>query len=260
MEDEILAFNVKEQTENCIEWIRNYMVGKPKNIIIGISGGKDSTVVAALCAKAIGADHVIGVMMPNGEQKDISDSKRVCEYLKIKNYTINIEDAYMGLTNRIRVCASNGQEYPNHQYKTNTPARLRMVTLFGVAAFHDGIVVNTCNLSETIISWETYGGDDFGCFSPISRLTTEEVVAIGDYLGLPHELTHKTPSDGMCGASDEEKFGFSYMELNDLIRNGTRGEHYEKIMNMYTRGKFKIENIRLPYYDPHLPISFEFVL
>lgn len=258
------GFNVVEQTQNCIDWIRNWFSlngDENTKAVIGISGGKDSSVVAALCVEALGKDRVIGVQMPNGVQSDIADSDAIIKHLGIKSYCINICNAYSGLTEQMRIVSENGNEFPTYQYKTNTPARLRMVTLYGVAATIGNCrVANTCNLSEDIVSWSTYGGDAFGDFAPISHLTTEEVVAIGHYLGLPDNLVYKTPSDGMCGSTDEDKLGFTYKELNELIRKDKAGEHYEKIVSMFNNGKFKLENIRLPYYDPTLHINEIFAL
>lgn len=255
----MMGFNVLEQTENCIDWIRKWFSlngDENTKAVIGISGGKDSSVVAALCVEALGKDRVIGVQMPNGVQSDIADSDAIIKHLGIKSYCINICNAYSGLTEQMRIISENGKEFPTYQYKTNTPARLRMVTLYGVAATIGNCrVANTCNLSEDMVSFATYGGDAFGDFAPISKLTTEEVVAIGDYLELPYELTHKIPSDGMCGSSDEDKLGVTYHEINELIRENKTGEHFEKIIKMFNAGKFKLQNIRLPHYNPRLPIN-----
>lgn len=266
----MMEFNVLEQTENCIDWIRKWFErngDENSKAIIGISGGIDSSTTAALCVKALGKDRVIGIMLPNGIQKDIDASQLLVKHLGIKHYTINIGDTYHALVDEMRVLAENGKEWPGNQYITNTPARIRMTALFGAAAMIGNcFVANTCNISETIVSWDTYGGDDFGCFAPIARFTKEEVKKIAKCLELPETLVNKTPIDGMSlnadgsYSSDEDRFGFTYKELNDLIRNEVKGEHYEKIMSMYNRGKFKIENIRLPYYDPGLPINPEFVL
>lgn len=259
-----MEFNVVEQTQNCIDWIRDWFNANGNEntkAVIGVSGGKDSSVVAALCVEALGKDRVIGVMMPNGEQADIADSQQLVKHLGIKHYTINIDAAYRGLLEEMRAVAENGKEFPSYQYRTNTPARLRMVTLYGIAGQVGNCrVANTCNLSEDIVSWSTYGGDAFGDFAPISHLTTEEVVAIGHYLELPDNLVYKAPSDGMCGSTDEDKLGFTYKELNELIRKDKAGEHYEKIVSMFSNGKFKLENIRLPYYDPALHINEIFAL
>lgn len=260
-------FNVEMQTKQLIKWIQDWIHENGNDntkVVIGISGGKDSTVCAKLLCEALGKDRVIGIMMPNGEQKDISDSIKVCEFLDIKNYMVNISKALYNLTMDI-LTAMNKQPRNisdsvdiTSQYSTNTPARIRMTTLYGIGAMIGNcLVVNTCNLSEDVLGYSTFYGDSAGDFSLLSKLTTEEVVAIGDYLGLPYNLTHKTPSDGMCGKSDEDNLGFTYHEVNELIRNNVKGENYSKIMNKYKWNKFKTDIIRLPSYDPNLPNYFD---
>lgn len=244
--------NTKLIHDNLIEWIKDWFEknGKNANAVIGISGGKDSTICAALLAEALGRDRVIGVMMPNGIQADINDSKKVCELLGIKSYEINIDTAFNSLTDKIFTATNALNSGKNlSQYVTNTPARIRMVTLYGVASIANGRVCNTCNASESVVGWETYGGDGFGDFSPLGRLTVREVLELGDYMNLPKELVHKTPSDGMCGASDEDKMGFTYEELDNLIRNDKIGEHYDKIVSMNKASHFKHENIHIPTFD-----------
>lgn len=252
-------FNANLAIENIINGLK---ASNPSGkAVIGISGGKDSTVVAYLAVKAYGKENVVGVMMPNGEQKDINDSKRVCELLGIKNLTVNIGDAYKSLTGEI--CVNLMEDFADgnlkneipSQYSTNTPARLRMTTLYGVAAFLGGRVLNTCNLSESIIGWETYGGDGFGDYSPLGRLTVTEVILLGEALGIPYDLIHKVPSDGMCGKSDEDKFGFTYDELDKTIREDIQGPHYDKICQMNKKSHFKHDQIRLPTYNPKLHIN-----
>ncbi len=225
----------KKITEEIITWIKDWFKDKSGPAIIGISGGKDSTVCAALLIKALGKDRVIGVMMPNGDQKDINDSIKVCDLLGFKSFTINIGNMYNSLNEeiikKVRVQQTESkylihtiENTPNYVinepiYSTNTPARCRMVVLYGISALFNGYVVNTCNLSEDWIGYSTKWGDAVGDFSLLNKLTKSEVVKLGDYLGLPYELIHKTPSDGMCGQSDEEKLGFTYDELDEYIRN-----------------------------------------
>ena len=257
-------FDVREQTQNLVMWVRKWLTENGNSntkVVVGVSGGKDSTAVVSILYEAIGPDRIIGVMMPNGEQKDISDSIRVCNHFKIKNYTINIGKTYETLTEELRSVCTNGNEFPTPMYSTNTPARLRMATLYGVGALVGNCrLVNTCNLSEDVVGWATYGGDGFNDFAPINHFTTEEVIAIGKELGAPIDLMEKTPDDGMCGFSDEEKLGFTYNELNKYIREGIKGEHSEKILAMFNKSKFKIKNVQLPFYDPQLPICEDFKL
>ncbi|MBO6218234.1 MAG: NAD(+) synthase [Treponema sp.] len=255
-------FDVKKVTAEVIEWIQKWISengNERTKVIIGVSGGKDSSVVSALMVKALGKDRVIGVMMPNGEQKDISDSQTLVSHLGIKNYTVNIAKAYEGIQSAF---ADAGVIQTNDSFssifKTNTPARLRMTTLYGIGAqIGNCRIVNTCNLSEDLVGYSTFYGDAAGDFAPINKLTTEEVVAIGDYLGLPSSLTHKAPSDGMCGKTDEDNLGFTYHEVNEIARKNEKGLNYEKIIAKYKANLFKVKIIALPCYRPELPLFLE---
>jgi len=252
------SFNVQQTTEDLICWIQDWFSKNGNSLtkaIIGISGGKDSTVAASLLVKALGKERVIGVLMPNGVQIDIDDSIAVVKHLGISYYTININSAFNGLTKEI--CLASGNKETTPQYNSNTPARLRMTTLYGVAAIIGNCrITNTCNRSEDVQGYSTHYGDSAGDFSPLSKLTTEEVVAIGDYLGMPYNLTHKVPSDGMCGKSDEDNLGWKYSEVNRVIRFNEKGEHYDAIINRYKQMKFKLEIVRLPSFVPPFPDYF----
>lgn len=209
-------FDVKAVTQDLIQWIREYFqnTATPETkAVLGISGGKDSSVAAALCVAALGKDRVIGVLMPQGEQKDIACSRLLVETLGIQSYEINIGSTVSALMENV----SGAVELTN-QAVVNTPARIRMATVYAVAACVGGRVVNTCNASEDYVGYSTKYGDSAGDFSPLSDLVVREVIAIGDALGLPSELTHKVPIDGLCGKTDEENLGFTYALLDAYIR------------------------------------------
>ena len=242
-------FNVEKVTQELIEWIRAWFEenGKDCNAVIGISGGKDSTVVAGLCVAALGKDRVIGVLMPNGEQKDIADSKRVVDFLGIKHYVCNIKQATDGVLNALAECGVT----PNEQAKVNLPPRVRMTTLYALSQTFNGRVANTCNLSEDYVGYSTRYGDSAGDFSPLGKLTVAEVKKIGKYLGLPIDLVDKTPSDGLCGLSDEDKLGFTYATLDKYIRTGVCEDEKTKsridYLNCINAFKLKV----LPAYEPN---------
>ena len=261
-------FDAEKIAAEVIAWIQKWIRENGNDqtkVVIGVSGGKDSSVVSALLVKALGKERVIGVMMPNGEQKDISDSQTLVNHLGIKNFTVNIAKAYEGVQSAFfdaGITQSAGTALKDDGFspvfKTNTPARLRMVTLYGIAAqIGNCRVVNTCNLSEDLVGYSTFYGDAAGDFAPINKLTTEEVVAIGDYLGLPSSLTHKAPSDGMCGKTDEDNLGFTYHEVNEIARKNVKGENAEKIIAKYKANLFKVKIIALPCYRPNLPLFLE---
>lgn len=246
--------DIKRTADQMVDWIRKYFdttANENTKCVIGISGGKDSSCVAAAAVKALGKDRVIGVMMPNSIQSDIEDSIRVCELLGIKNYTINIGDAYKALSEDIarEIC---GLLTP--QYATNTPARLRMTTLYGVAAMIGNCrVANTCNLSEDLVGYSTLYGDSAGDFAPLSKLYVDEVMAIAEYLGVPHDLAYKTPSDGMCGKSDEDNLGFTYDEIKQVNENKittATPETVEKVRNRIKAYGWKIQLQNLPCFKP----------
>lgn len=235
--------NAEKVIEDITEWIKKYFEENgtlDTKAVLGISGGKDSSIAAALCVKALGKDRVIGVLMPQGEQADIDCSRKLVEFLGIENYTINIGSTVNALLDEI-----SADMTLTRQAEINTPARIRMTTVYAVAACMNGRVVNTCNLSEDWIGYSTKFGDSAGDFSPLSDLTVTEVVKIGDALGLPYELVHKVPIDGLSGKTDEENFGFTYEILDKYIRGeldlADNPELKAKIDSMNARNQHKLK-------------------
>lgn len=244
-------FDAVKVKNDCIQWIRDWFEqnGKDCKAIIGISGGKDSSVVAALCVEALGKDRVFGVLMPNGEQKDIGDAIKLCKYLDIPWMKVNISSIYESFISSIgfRACYSGYCPIAEHsaQTKINLPPRIRMATLYAISQTVGGRVACTDNLSESYIGYSTRWGDNVGDFCPLANLTSEEVVAVGDILRLPYELTHKVPSDGLCGKTDEDRFGFTYEVLNKYIRTGVCEDEVirKKIDEMHQKNLFKQQPI-----------------
>ena len=208
------AWKVKNE---CVAWIRRFFEqnGPDCCAVVGISGGKDSSIAAALCVEALGKDRVVGVLMPQGEQHDIDKAYMLVDHLGIRRYEVNVKaavDAILG--------AMPAELAISKQSRENVPPRIRMTTLYAVSQSCNGRVCNTCNLSEDWVGYSTRYGDSVGDFSPMSNLTVTEVKQIGHLLGLPAELVEKTPIDGLCGKTDEENLGFTYAELDVYIRTG----------------------------------------
>ena len=255
-------FKVAEVTNQCITAIQDWFEenGRGCRAVIGISGGKDSTVVASLCVRALGNHRVVGVSMPNGIQSDIDDAKNVAKMLEIPLVEVNIGNVYNTAVSDIK--KGLGKVWKNayemsEQAIINFPARLRMSVLYAVSQTVGGRVMNTCNLSEDYIGYSTRYGDSVGDYSPLAKLTVTEVIKIGKYLGVPAELVEKTPSDGLCGKSDEENIGFSYDILDQYIRIGTGGidpDIAEKIRVMHEKNKFKMEP--MPVFKPNIRSIF----
>ena len=239
-------FNVKEVKEDLIKWIQAWFKenGDGCNAVIGISGGKDSTVTAALLVEALGKERVVGVLMPNGVQADIGDSKKVVEFLDIKNITVNIKDAVEAeKKNVLEALKTIGKDELSEQTIINLPPRIRMATLYAVSQTVNGRVINTCNLSEDWVGYSTRYGDSAGDVSPLAKLTVDEVKQLGIELGLPRELVYKTPSDGLCGKTDEDNLGFTYATLDNYLRTGVcEDENIKNIIDRKHRiNKFKLE-------------------
>ena len=241
------AVRIKDQ---CVEWIRQFFEenGKGCNAVIGISGGKDSSITAALCVEALGKDRVIGVLMPNGEQADIDMALLLVKHLDIKYFIVNIKDAVDGITKAIPFELSD-------QSRINLPPRIRMSTLYAVSQSHNGRVANTCNLSEDWVGYSTRYGDSVGDFSPCSHLTVQEMRQVGRVLGLPSVLVEKVPSDGLCGKTDEDNLGFTYAELDRYIREGVI-EDQEKKARIDRLHRINLFKLRLmPSFDPGIPTA-----
>ena len=238
-------FDPQKTAEECVAWIRDFFAenGRDCNAVVGISGGKDSSVVAALCVKALGKDRVIGVLMPCGEQSDIDMAKLLVSHLGIRYYIINIQDAVEGLKKNLPFELST-------QTVTNIPPRIRMTTLYAVAQSHNGRVANTCNLSEDWVGYSTRYGDAAGDFSPCSYMTVNEVKQVGRYLGLSDVLVDKVPTDGLCGKTDEDNLGFTYAQLDRYIRTGEIDDPEKKRMidERHERNLFKLR--LMPAYKP----------
>ncbi len=245
-----MGFDAKKVKNDVVAWIRDWFEinGKGCNAIIGISGGKDSSVAAALCAEALGKDRVIGVLMPNGEQHDIDMSYLLVNHLGIEHYVVNIKDGYDGLLRSVEAAIGEASS----DTKINLAPRIRMATLYAVCQSRNGRVVNTCNLSEDWVGYSTRYGDSVGDFSPLSMLCVREVKAIGRELGLPEELIEKVPIDGLCGQTDEDKLGFTYETLDKYIRDGIEPEPETKarIDRLYKLNRFKVRFMDVFPYQP----------
>ncbi len=222
--------------------------GKNCSAVLGISGGKDSCVTAALLARALGKDRVVGVMMPDGVQSDINDSKAVVEFLGIRNFTVNIGETTKALKKALEDVGSS----VSRDTQINMPPRIRMSVLYAVAQGLEegGRVINTCNKSEDYIGYSTKYGDAAGDMSILAGLTVEEVLQVGDYLGLPSNLVHKTPSDGLSGMSDEDKIGFTYAVLDKYIATGVCEDEAvkAKIDRMHVLNLHKLAP--MPHFEP----------
>lgn len=255
-----------------VEWIYNWFHenGDGCTAVVGLSGGKDSAVVAALCVEALGADRVFGVYMPNHRHdnsqvdQDWVDVMVLAGLLGINWRSISIADAYSDIIKNIgedtiripgtdRTLVGQGTKIEvSEQTRINLAPRIRMSVLYAVAQSMNGRVANTCNLSEDWVGYSTRYGDSVGDFSPLSMLTTDEVIEIGLACGLPEELVRKTPSDGLCGKTDEDNLGFTYSTLNEYIRWGTCEDKKikELIDEKHKKNMFKLRP--MPVFDyPH---------
>lgn len=233
-------FYANKVKNECVAWIQSFFEknGPDCNAVLGISGGKDSSVVAALCVEALGRDRVIGVLMPCGEQPDIDMSKLVVEHLGIRSVEINIKNAVDALLAEIGTSVEI-----TAQTRINLSPRIRMSTVYAVSQSTNGRVANTCNLSEDWVGYSTRYGDAAGDFSPLAHLTVTEVKEIGRILGLPEVLVEKVPSDGLCGKTDEDNLGFTYATLDRYIREGVCEDENvkDRIDDLHRKNKFKLE-------------------
>lgn len=241
--------NASETKDKIVQWIREYMAANGNDstpIVVGISGGKDSSVVAALCVEAVGKDRVIGVLLPDGQQKDIDVSKALIEHLDIKSYEMNIYDTLIAMKDQFY--RAKDFKPINDVYEFNTPARIRMAYLYGVANIIGARVANTCNYTENYLGYDTKFGDQCGDFAPIQDILCTDVVKIGEACGLSTMFTRKPPDDGMCGKTDEERFGFTYAEADDYLEGKlVSAETTRKIVKMHEIAQHK-NCVFLPHF------------
>lgn len=236
-----------KEAEKIITWIKDYVKNtKAKGVVLGMSGGKDSLVSAALCTRAIGKDKVLGVIMPNGEMSDITDALDTCKILGIDYEIIDISTAYKNIIEETQFTLQGRNTSVSSITTINTPPRLRMTILYALAGSLNYLVVNTSNLSEIMVGYSTKWGDSAGDIAPLADYTKSEVCEIGLALNLPEHLVNKTPSDGLSGSSDEDKLGFTYTELDSFIRTGKKGNSYDKILLSHTQTAHKRNRIPRP--------------
>ena len=243
--------------DDLVQWISRYFKenGNECSAVVGISGGKDSSVVAALCVEALGMERVIGVLMPSGQQSDIDYSKKLVKHLGIQSVEVNIGETVCALekaiSSSLALHLADGCNELSSAARINLPARIRMTTLYAIAQNlpKGGRVANTCNRSEDYIGYATKYGDGAGDFSPLANLLVHQVKAVGYDLGLPKDIVDKVPTDGLCGLTDEDNLGFTYKVLDEYILTGICGDSEIKarIDNM---NKLNLHKLQLmPSYE-----------
>lgn len=234
----------KSDVDKIINWIKNYVNdAKANGVVVGISGGKDSLIVAKLCVDAVGAKNVYGVILPNGNMNDLEDAIKICKILDIQHTTINIKPLYDSVLHNIQPFIKEKKQEISSNTKINIAPRLRMTLLYAFAGELNCLVANTSNLSETMVGYSTKWGDNVGDFSPLANYTKSEVCEIGMLLDLPKYLIYKTPNDGLSGVSDEEKLGFTYEQLDNYIRYGKTNKNINVIMKNHNLALHKIHGV-----------------
>lgn len=221
-------FNSNETKDKLIKWIQTYFKENGSyntKAVVGMSGGKDSTIVAKLCVEALGKDRVIGVLMPDGNKKDYDLTLEICKALNIKIITMDIKDIRTEMLNALR-----NQLSISEQAKINIPPRIRTSLLYGIASSVGGRVANTSNYSEKYVGYCTKFGDNVGDFSPLGNLTCLQVIEIGKALGLDDKYILKTPEDGLSGKTDEENLGFTYQDLENHLSNNLKNQEVETLI------------------------------
>lgn len=250
------TFDAKETKNKIVEWIKMFFEQNGKDCIatVGLSGGKDSSIVAALCVEALGKNRVLGVLMPDGEQTDIEDAYEVAKHLGIEYCTVDIHPAILALKHEIRPQIG---DHWSKQTSINLPPRIRMATLYAISQSMNGRVANTCNLSETLLSWETRWGDAVGDFAPLKDFTVQEVKAIGYETILLKKMVDKTPSDGLCGSSDESALGFKYSVFDRYTRTGEIDDAAVKAIIDARVEKYRFKRRPIPYFESGLKSYFD---
>lgn len=245
-----MTFHAELVKDQLCDWIRGWFEknGPTSPAVLGISGGKDSSIVAALCAQALGKDRVFGVLMPNGIQPDIHVSEELVDFLEIPHITVNLHDSFTALCRDMEAAVGP----LSRQTTVNLGPRMRMATVYAISQSVNGRVANTSNLSEYYVGYSTRYGDSCGDFAPLLSLTVTEVKAIGRVLGLPEHFIEKPPSDGLTGKTDEDNLGFRYATLDAYIRSGIcpDAEAKEKIDRLHTINRFKREPMPVFPYQP----------
>lgn len=238
------------------QWIRVKMAESGgTTALIGLSGGKDSSVTAGIMVEALGADHVIGILMPNGRQHDIEFAEGIAMHLGIRHRVIDINPMTTAFHAQLETVKGYLMEQVSEDTIVNLPARVRMTVLYALSqSIPGGRVINTGNLSEDWVGYATVYGDTAGAFAPLACFTTDEVIYLGSLVGIPEPYLVKPPEDGLTGKTDEQRLGFSYEVLNRYIREGLIEDPIvkEKIDRLHRISRFKFQTI--PMYPAPLPI------
>ncbi len=245
---------LKQETENVIDWVKQFVKNaNADGVAIGNSGGKDSATVIAIATMALGKDRVVTVAMPcSSIPADLEDAKLVAATFDVPLLEVNITNECNSLIEKINTQLNNKNliKEMNKEAIINTKPRLRMTTIYAVAKALNYLVIGTGNLCEGFVGYTTKWGDSACDFNPIANFTVEEVLKIGEILGVPEKIIKKAPNDGLGGQTDEEKMGITYKQIAEYIEKGTTdNQAIEKIERMHKISKHKREKIPTYYFE-----------